>query len=129
MLALGIGLGASGYLMASGSGSEAAEEIHEIFANVFLIVVALHIIGTAFHMLRHRDGLALSMVDGRKSGVHPQESIAAPARGSAVIMLVIVAGVAAYLLAGMDTKARTLTVFGTPLQVPEEEEHEHGEHH
>ena len=57
MVALALSLGTTGYLMATGPESHTLEEVHELLANAFLVVVLLHLAGIAVHALKHRDRL------------------------------------------------------------------------
>ena len=46
----------------------AREDAHELAAWALLAVVSLHMIGIAWHTLRHRENIAVSMVTGKKHG-------------------------------------------------------------
>jgi cytochrome b len=125
MVGLAIGLGTTGYLMATGGENDSIKEIHELMANAFLVVVLLHIAGVVLHVLKHRDGLQTSMVTGRKQALSDnQEAVrAVPVAGWALIVLTgLFMG---YLVQHYDAQARTLDLFGTTLQLGENESEEH----
>lgn len=65
MLGIALGLAGTGYLMATGA-KETFEDVHELFANAFLVVVLVHVAGVFLHGLKHEDGIAFSMTDGKK---------------------------------------------------------------
>ena len=119
MVGLALGLGTTGYLMATGGENDSIKEVHELMANAFLVVVLLHIAGVVAHVLRHRDHLETSMVSGRKQALTgDQEAVrAVPVAGLA--FLVLTGLFMAYLLQHYDAPARTLDLFGTTLQLGE----------
>ena len=113
MMLLTLGLGASGVAMATGVAPEWVEEAHELMANLFLAVVLLHLAGLAVHVLRYRDALPMSMLNGRKRDL-PAGTQGVPARGVvAVLMLAVLAGTGGQLLRRYDSASGTLDLFGT----------------
>lgn len=127
MVGLASGLGATGYLMATGPESHALKEVHEVLANTFLVVVVLHLAGILLHVLKHRDRLPAAMVTGRKE---TQDEAQEPVRSVPVAGLAFLACTAlfvAYMLQHYDAQARTLDVFGTTMHLGEGE-HEADEH-
>jgi cytochrome b len=67
LLAL-IATGSTGWLLTTDIfwGSEALEEVHEIFVNGTLLLIGLHVAGVVFSSLRHRENLVRAMFSGRK---------------------------------------------------------------
>lgn len=47
-------------------GSEALEEVHEIAANLILVLAAFHVSGVLYESWRHRENLITAMIDGKK---------------------------------------------------------------
>ncbi|MBV2167743.1 MAG: cytochrome b/b6 domain-containing protein [Bdellovibrio sp.] len=124
MMLLALGLAVTGYLMSTGD-KEAYEDIHELFANGFLIIAILHVVGVVVHTLKHKDMIGLSMIDGKKqevSGESPIES-ARPVVG--LVLLALVAGFWINLMKNYDSQTQTLNFFGTSLQLGENESEEH----
>ena len=121
MVGLALGLGTTGYLMATGPESDTLEEVHELLANAFLVVVLLHLAGLVVHALKHRDRLPAAMVTGRKQALDgAQEAVrSVPVAGMA--FLAATALFVAYVLQHYDAQARTLGLFGTTLQLGESE--------
>lgn len=120
MMGLALSLGVTGYLMTVGSDKDLYEDAHELLANSFMIVVMLHIAGVITHSLRHRDFIAASMVDGKKSGVPIEDTIAStkPVFGGLLLALVLSFGI--YLYKNFNTTTGYLDFFGTPLEIGED---------
>jgi cytochrome b len=127
MLALSLGLGLTGYLMASGQ-RETFEDIHELLANAFLVMVLMHIAGVAIHALRHRDGIAMAMIDGAKSGISQSNAISKSRPAIALLFIGLIATFAALLAKNFDSEKQTLNFFATSLQLGDNEEADDAKH-
>lgn len=68
LLLLGAATGISGYLTFNEVGGETFEEIHEVLANAWLLLVALHVLAVVVTSLAHRENLVRAMITGRKDG-------------------------------------------------------------
>ncbi len=66
MMLLTIGLVTSGLLMTGFGQKKNLEDIHEIMANLFLLIVIGHVLGVILHTMRFKDWLPLSMITGNK---------------------------------------------------------------
>lgn len=121
MFGLALGLGLTGYLMVNGQG-ETFEDIHELLANAFLVVVLLHIAGVALHAIRHQDGIVLTMMNGHKGGVPATESIPSSQPVVALLFMVLVVSFSALLANNFDGQNQTLKMFGSTWQLGETED-------
>lgn len=127
ILALVLGLAVTGLMM--GGGNESVEDLHEVLAWSLLGAVGLHLAGLVWHTVRHREKVALSMVDGHKEAEH---SAAIPSARPLVglLFLLLTGAWAGGLLSGYDaaTGQVKLPLIGTTLQLGENEGGEgHGE--
>jgi cytochrome b len=124
MVALALGLGATGLLMATAGENDAVAEVHELMANALLLIAAVHVSGVVVHMLRYRDHLAASMVTGRKQalGDDAPSVRALPFAGVAFLALTLL--FMGELMQSYDAQARTLDLFGTTLQLGEADDGE-----
>jgi len=121
MMALALGLALTGYLMTGGGNKETLEEVHELLANLFIVVVIAHVAGVIFHTLRHRDCIGLAMIHGKKRGMEGQRGIARSHAGVALLFLAMVGAFAFHLGKNYDANAQTLRLFGSTLQLGESE--------
>lgn len=126
MMTLAIGLGATGYLMATGISKEFYEELHELFANLFLVTVIVHVAGIALHTLVHRDSISLSMIHGGKQPVNGTPGISTSRWGAGLLFLAIVGGFVFHLNKNYDPNHQTLNLLGTTLQLGETDDQERG---
>lgn len=121
-------LALSGLLMVTGSG-ESWKELHEVSATLFLIVVIFHLAGLLIHSFWHRDPIALSMFDGRKSLGDSFESINTTRPRTAAASLALFVAAAVYLNYNYDSQNQTLQLWGSDIKLAAEEGDEHHRHH
>ncbi len=91
LLLLGIASGISGWMTYNEMGGEWVEEGHELFSNLMLAVVGIHVIGVIAGSLAHRENLVRAMVTGYKQG-NPSQAILKPRIIPAVLLGLGVAG-------------------------------------
>lgn len=103
-----------------GWGGAAWEELHEALAWALFAVIAVHLLGLAWHTLRHRENISLAMVTGRKAG--PPEDAISSAHAAWGMVVVIGAGLwIAALVASHNASTATLQLpgIGVKLQLGE----------
>lgn len=69
ILVIGLATGITGYMRLNEMGGDSIEELHEVFANVWLGIVVLHVIGVIVGSWMHRENLARAMLTGYKDAV------------------------------------------------------------
>ncbi|MEQ1664124.1 MAG: cytochrome b/b6 domain-containing protein [Bdellovibrionales bacterium] len=121
MMIFAIGLGVTGIMMAQDIQKDFFEDIHELLGNAFIIVVIAHVAGVVLHMIQHRDELGLSMIHGKKVSVAGGAGIEKSYAGTALVFLALVGAFVFYLNKNYDPTNRTLNLFGTTLQLGENE--------
>lgn len=128
MMLLALGLGITGYLMISSPMGESLEDVHEVLANGFIVMVLLHIAGIIMHTVKHKDPIGKSMIGGHKQHVPDNELSVSAHTATGVMVLVLSIGVGVYLLANYNPDSRALSIVGSTLQLTEFEDdnHEHG---
>ena len=101
LLLLGAATGVTGYLTFNEIGGEAFEEVHEVLANAWLLLVVVHVIAVVMSSVVHRENLVRSMITGDKPGAL---DAAAPrnARALGVTLAAAVLGFWAWSLSGFD---------------------------
>ena len=127
MMAMALGLGATGYLMATGPDKEAFEDVHELLANGFIIVVVLHLAGILLHTIRHQDMIGLSMIDGKKADIPKDQAIASPRSAMGILLVGLVVAFGLHLFNNYDGQNQNLQLFGATLQLGDTEDGEQGE--
>ncbi|MBU6414378.1 MAG: cytochrome b/b6 domain-containing protein [Planctomycetes bacterium] len=120
LLALVLALAVTGFMM--GQGNEVIKEVHEILAWTTVGVVVVHVLGVAFHTIRHRENITASMIHGRKRA-EPSDGIASAKPIVAVLFLAIAGGWAFALVRNYNPASQTTTLplLGTSLQLGENE--------
>jgi cytochrome b len=91
LLALGLGIVASGWAVYNDVAGEWLAEVHETVANAMLVVVGVHLAGVISASWLHRENLVRAMVTGRKTGAAP-DGIRSTWRTVAVALLLSVLG-------------------------------------
>ena len=74
ILLIGLLTGVTGYMTLSEQGGESLEEVHELFANMWLALVIVHVAGVVIGSWLHRENLVRSMITGYKREV-PSEKL------------------------------------------------------
>ncbi len=116
------GLGFTGFNMVYGPNKENFEDAHEVLSTLMILLVIAHVVGIIIHTVRHKEMIALSMVDGQKEGVDESEKIASSRPVAGVIFLAIVLAYGINLVKNYNTQTQTLNFFGTQIHLGEAEE-------
>ncbi|MTI86928.1 MAG: DUF4405 domain-containing protein [Balneolaceae bacterium] len=120
MFICALGLAVTGILMTSGTKMEFYEESHELFANLFLVTVIIHVGGILFHHLKHNDSLWSSMLDGSKKSLPGIDGIRNTKAISGIILLMLTSLWVGYLTKQYETDTQNLSLFGIELNLGED---------
>lgn len=90
LLAMPVGIVATGWAIYNDIGGGWLEEAHEILASTMLAVVGVHIAAVLVSSFLHGENLVGAMITGRKIG-HPRDGVHRAWRSVAVMMLIAVA--------------------------------------
>lgn len=127
MMFLALGLAITGYLMTMSLYKELIEEIHELLANAFVVAAALHVSGIILHTYRFRDGISLSMINGRKNiDLASEAEIKHSYSFAGAIFFVMFLGFILFLINNYDRQKQNLTVFNKSFQLGELDNNEKG---
>lgn len=118
MMGSAVMLAVTGYFMTTGY-KEEFEDAHELFANAFLVTALLHTAGVIIHSLRHQDGIALSMVHGKKSGTN-EDAISGQRPVVALLLVILMTGFGSYLYKNYNSDNQELTLLGKTLHFGED---------
>ena len=125
MMVFTVGIGFSGLMMSLRIYKHFFEEVHELLANGFLVLVLLHIAGVLLHQLKHKDGMIFSMLNGKKAKIVDESEIKSNHPIVALVFVVFLMGMGSYLLKSFDGNTGKLNVLGTQLQLGENEHDDH----
>lgn len=120
MMIFALGLAFSGYQMVEKNNKEFYEEIHELFAHLFLFTAILHVIGIALHTIKHKDPIGLSMLHGKKITTKNQTGISHQHTLAAIIFVFIIAALSINLFKNYDSTTGTLTFMEKSLALGEQ---------
>lgn len=121
MMIFTLGIGFSGLMMSLRINKHFFEEIHEILANGFLVVVLFHIAGVLFHQFKHNDEMIFSMFNGKKAKIDEEIEIKSNHPLVAFAFVIFLIGMGSYLLKSFDGNTGKLNAFGSQLQLGENE--------
>jgi cytochrome b len=76
------------FISGIGYGGESMEELHEVLSWTLLAIIVMHLLGLAWHTLRHRENISLAMVTGRKSGL-PENAIGSAHAFWGMVILIV----------------------------------------
>lgn len=128
MLTCALMLAITGILMTSGY-KETFEDVHELFANIFLITVLLHIAGVVLHAFRHQDGIALTMIHGRKEETDNSHEIVSSKPLTAITFILIIVLLTGHIVNNYNSNSKELILMGKTLNLGDQKYEKKDKHH
>jgi cytochrome b len=116
MMICALGLATSGYFMIHGH-KEDLEEVHELFANLFLFTAIAHVAGVVFHTIKHKDPIGLAMINGKKFWSESVPGIQRTFLIGGLLFVIVTVGFGIHLFNNYDRNTMALTVFGQTHQL------------
>lgn len=109
--------------IAVGSGKKSLRPLHEWLAYAMIALIVAHLLGVALHTLRHKESIALSMLDGKRAGP-AEDSIRSTRPIFGVIGAMLILGFFAGVYRNYDTVRQTtkLPLIGVEIRIGESEE-------
>jgi cytochrome b len=117
MMALGLLLGTSGIAMTYFDLKPELEEVHALLAHAFMVLVGAHVLGIAFHTFKHRDAIALSMIDGKKQDVVMKDQVQKPHKLAGIFLVLVVALFGVYVFKNYDAASGQLKILTVKIQL------------
>lgn len=128
MMLCALGLAASGYLMVT-TDKEDWEDIHELFANAFVITAIAHVAGVIYHTIRHKDPVGLSMIHGKKKLAETEAAhgIQKNFLIVGIVFVLLTGGFGLHLFRNYNSETMVLTLLDKTYQLGKVEKTEQGE--
>lgn len=113
----------TGVMMVMKINKHIVEDLHEVFAHLFLALVILHILGLVVHSLKYKDQIYNSMFSGKKKVANELE-VKKVKHHFAVgyVFLFLILSFAGYLYKNFDQKSGTLSILSYNLPMIEIED-------
>lgn len=122
MYLMSICLATTGLLMSFRVNKHFFEEIHELTANAFVLVVIAHIVGVVLHRIRHKDQIMSSMFNGKKDMFDEKKEIESNHPLIAILFVILVGLGSLSLLSSYNVSSGKLNLWGLSLQLGEMED-------
>jgi len=115
---IGLTIAQVGTGLCVGGGRRDFRQVHELLAYAMIGLIVVHLMGVALHTLRHREFIGLSMIDGKRRGMHEQ-AIRSARPVVAVVGAMLIAGFCYGVYRKYDALRMTtnLPLVGTEIRI------------